>query len=84
MYWATIPAEEIKRQGVRVGATPGPLTQDRFTGWLYQDYLVVVHEDGDEVDREPHVCAVFEQGKLVWLDTIADAGRAILTAAGVR
>jgi len=82
--WGKVPAQEIKTHGVRVGETLGPLTQDQFTGWLYQNYLVVIHENGDEIDSRPHVCAVFKHEKLIWLDVITEAGKAILTAAGVR
>lgn len=84
MNWANIPVQQVKGQGQRVGQTLGPFTQDHFTGWLYQGYLVIVHEDGDEIEPGPHVCAVFEQSRLIWLDTLVEAGRAILVAAGVR
>jgi len=75
---------EVKEHGTRVGEALGPLTQDRFTGWLYDGYMVVIHENGDEVCPGPHICAVFKGNQIIWLDEIATAGRAILAAAGVR
>lgn len=80
--WDKVTAEEVKKHGTRVGEDLGPLSQEKYTGWFYQGYLVVVHETGGDL------AAVFERGldglRLVWLDGISKAGLAILTAAGVR
>lgn len=81
MNWATVPAEEVMQQGVRVGTTLGPLSHEKYTGWFYRGYLVVLHHER----ARTHICAVFDrQGQPVWLDSITEAGLAILTAAGVR
>lgn len=39
--WAKVTAAEVKEHGTRVGDALGPLTQDRFTGWLYDGHMVV-------------------------------------------
>ncbi len=80
--WAKVTAAEVKEHGTRVGDTLGPLSREIYAGWLYQGYLVVVHETDGEI------AAVFKRGpngwRLIWLDSISRAGLAILTAAGVR
>ncbi|HHW41283.1 MAG TPA: hypothetical protein GXX19_09070 [Syntrophomonadaceae bacterium] len=82
--WAKVSADDIKKHGTRIGETSGPLSKDRFTGWLYAGHLVVIHENGDQANPDPHICAVFKGNQIIWLDEIATAGRAILAAAGVR
>lgn len=82
--WAKVTAAEVKEHGRRVGEALGPLSRDCFTGWLYAGHLVVIHENGDQANPGPHICAVFKGNQIIWLDEIATAGRAILAAAGVR
>lgn len=64
-----------------IGQTLGPLSQERYTSWIYKGHLAVLHHE----QRGPHVCAVFNlDGLPVWFCNLTEAGLAILTAAGVR